>query len=149
MVTDGSIRPCVEMFDDDLAGAVVLAGHLLETRLDQALRPEGLTARQLRALRYIAATPDVTRAELAAILCTSKQAAGGIAQRLHAIRLVGRKGDGPGFPVTFRITAAGRRCLARAGAIVVDTEREVTAQLSSTSLKSFAGLLHELIVAVR
>jgi DNA-binding MarR family transcriptional regulator len=118
-------------------------------RLDQALRPEGLTARQLRALRYIAMTPDVTRVELSAALCTSRQAAGGIAQRLQANRLVDRDGAGPGLPVSFRITEPGRRCLSRARAIVVETERAVTAQLSTANLESFTALLHELIVAVK
>jgi DNA-binding MarR family transcriptional regulator len=134
---------------DDLASVVLLAGHLLELRLDQALRPEGLTARQLRALRYIAVTPHVTRGELAAVLCTSRQAAGGIAQRLHAIRLIDKTGAGPGLPVAFEVTELGRQCLLRARAVVADTERAVTAQLSTSTLESFTRLLRELIVAAK
>jgi DNA-binding MarR family transcriptional regulator len=61
---------------------LLLAGHLLETRLDQALQSCGMTTRQYRALRQIADHPEVTRVALADALSISRQAGGGLSQRM-------------------------------------------------------------------
>jgi DNA-binding MarR family transcriptional regulator len=129
----------------DLTGLILLAGHLFEQRLDQALEPEGLTARQYRALQHIALNPEVTRVELAHVLRISRQASGGISQRLQKAGLIERNWQGPGLSVSFMITESGRRHLRRASPIVIDTERHILAGLSTSSAHSLVDVVHELI----
>ncbi|GAA5163339.1 hypothetical protein GCM10023321_50030 [Pseudonocardia eucalypti] len=104
-------------------------GHLLQVRIDQALSAEGITARQFDALEHIAADSGLHRASLARILHTSPQAAAGLTRRLHDRGLLERHFLDPWSPITFAITEAGTRCLARARPIVTAVEREVLSHL--------------------
>jgi DNA-binding MarR family transcriptional regulator len=129
----------------DLTSHILLAGHLFEQRLDQALDAEGLTARQYRALQHISLNPEVTRVELAHVLRISRQASGGISQRLHKAGLIERNWQGPGLSISFTVTESGRQHLRRASPIVAAAERDILAGLSQSTARSLVVAVHELI----
>jgi DNA-binding MarR family transcriptional regulator len=129
---------------DDLATAILMAGHLVELRLDDVLRPTDLTVRQYHALRHIGDHPGVTRPQLATALCVTRQAAGGLGQRLHRAGLIERDRHGPGGPVHFRLTAAGRRQLQLGGPIVAEAEHDILKHLPSDSACALRAVINEL-----
>jgi DNA-binding MarR family transcriptional regulator len=127
---------------------LVTLGHLLELRLDRALRPEGLTARQFCVLRAIAETSNVSRASLARELHISPQAVGELTRRLAAAGLVERPEADPGRATAVHLTPNGTDCLKRSRAIVAETEQDTVAMLDPTTvdglLTGIRGLLESL-----
>jgi DNA-binding MarR family transcriptional regulator len=129
----------------DLTDRILLAGHLFELHLDQALAEQGLTARQFRALQHIDMTPGANRVELALALRVSREAVGGIAQRLHRLGLIDRAELGPGRPVSFTITELGSRRLRDAVPLVTQTEQRILGRLSPPLGSSLPAMMKELI----
>jgi DNA-binding MarR family transcriptional regulator len=129
----------------DLTSAILLAGHLMELRVDDALRARDLTVRQYRVLRHIAGHPRVTRVELAKALCISRQTAGGISQRLRNAGLIDRDSDCPGWPVHFTLTDSGRSHLDLASPLVAIAEQDILVRLPYATASVLVAVIHELI----
>ncbi|HTK60951.1 MAG TPA: MarR family transcriptional regulator [Pseudonocardia sp.] len=133
---------------ESFTSEVVILGHILELRLDRALRPEGLTARQFCVLRAIADTANVSRASLARELHISPQAVGELTRRLAASGLVERPEADPGRATAVRLTPSGTDCLKRSRAIVAETERAAVSLLDPATVEGLLagvrGLLESL-----
>src|SRR5581483_3290607 len=71
-----------------LVDTILLVGHLVEHRMEQALNGLSLTARQYQALRHVADTPGLSRGALGRRLRLSPQGAGALARRLREAGLV-------------------------------------------------------------
>jgi DNA-binding MarR family transcriptional regulator len=89
--------------------------------------------------------PHLTRVELAEVLGISRQASGGISQRLHKAGLIDRSGQGPGLPVSFTVATSGRQHLTRAAPIVTATERRILDSLRAPTATSLVAAVYELI----
>ncbi|WP_051342471.1 MarR family winged helix-turn-helix transcriptional regulator [Pseudonocardia spinosispora] len=120
--------------------------HLLERRLDHALSEDGLTARQYRALRLIAAEPGISRILLAKALYITPQAVGGLTQRLHSAELIDRVGGESGL--SFTITPAGAEALATASPLVAAAQRDLLARLPTGTLDTLTANVHELLTEI-
>jgi DNA-binding MarR family transcriptional regulator len=96
-----------------LAAVAVELGRLLERRMYDALRPQGITASQFMALARIVTHPGISRANLARGLQITPQATGGITAQLVAKGLVHQPPPvEPGLPTAFTATDEGRRVFA-------------------------------------
>lgn len=99
---------------DGLAFELARASRLLERRVDQALRTYGLSARQLAAMTYVDRNPRLSRADLAKVLQTTPQAAGGLIQRMVDAGFVNRTYPEAGRALRLELTAEGRVALTAA-----------------------------------
>jgi|SRR5581483_8894893 len=116
-------------------GALVVAAHQLQLRMDDELRELGLSARGFVALCTIRANPGLSRAALARELGIAPQAVGAMATRLIEAGLVNSSPLDPGKPTYYRPTPLGLDRLDRARECVAGLERRVTAGLSGTTLE--------------
>jgi DNA-binding MarR family transcriptional regulator len=131
--------------DESLTRLVTVAAHLLELRLDKALRAVGISMRQFHTLSVIASDPGVSRAELAKQLQISPQAAGGLTLRLAAAGLIERPTLRSGVPTPHRLTDAGIRRLQDATSVIAAGERGAVQSLPEASLSSIRDGLRALV----
>ena len=125
---------------------LVRVAHVLQRRMDEALAPLGLNARQFSILVYLAQTPNVTAGRLARLVLVTPQSMGELLASLVAAGLAEREvAIGRGHPMGASITRAGRAVLARAFPLVETLERETVGTLTSRETTRLNEQLHEIL----
>ncbi|HZS21759.1 MAG TPA: MarR family transcriptional regulator [Pseudonocardiaceae bacterium] len=122
-----------------VAGAIVVAAHQLQLRVDDELREFGLSARRFVALCAIRDNPGLSRAALGRVMGIAPQAVGSMAARLMAAGLVDSSPRDPGNPTYYRLTPRGLDRLQHACKRVARLEQHVTALLHDTTLERIVG----------
>lgn len=109
-------------------GALKLAQHALRTRLDEALRPIGLTTPQCAVLSALERQPGLSNAALARAAFVTPQTMQSILANMERNGLLTREPD-PDHGRILRsfITARGRKALMQAHAAILDVEAVVLA----------------------
>jgi DNA-binding MarR family transcriptional regulator len=128
---------------------LVRLGDRLERRFTAALAPVGLSARQFSVLAVLAATPEVTSADLARAVLTTPQGMHTLLDQLQSRGLVDRgTRRGRGRPAAVRLTAEGLALLAESGARVVQLDAETRARLGEADHQQLLRLLDRMEDAV-
>jgi len=109
-------------------GALKLAQHALRTRLDEALRPIGLTTPQCAVLSALEQEPGLSNAALARAAFVTPQTMQNILTIMERNGLLTREAD-PDHGRILRsiITARGRKALMQAHTAILDVEAVVIA----------------------
>ena len=124
----------------DVGRALKRAQYRNHRALDRALAAVGTTLAQWDALRAIAEAPSASAHDLAVATFQSDQAFGTLAGRLIAQGLVERS-PGRGRRIEHRLTDAGERLLAEAGAVAAGVTARSFAELSAAELATLHALL--------
>jgi DNA-binding MarR family transcriptional regulator len=125
-----------------LGYALKRAQHALRTRVDEALRPLGLTAPQYAVLSAIELDPGISSAALARAAFVTPQTMQGIVANLERSGLLRRTADpAHGRILRGQLTTSGRKALRRAHARVTEIEAVMTASLSPDEVVAFASRL--------
>jgi DNA-binding MarR family transcriptional regulator len=107
-------------------GALNLAQHALRTRLDEALRPIGLTTPQCALLSALEREPGMSNASLARAAFVTPQTMQSILANLERDGLVIREADPDhGRILRSSITLKGRRALMQAHTAILSVEAMV------------------------
>lgn len=117
---------------------------LLHTRMDEVLRPLGLTVSQYVCLHLLAGKPGISAAELARSAFVSRQAMNTLVQGLLDRGLVERPArpeSGRALPAL--LTPAGTELLAQAEAVVDTVDQQMVSGLSTQQ----AAALREALAA--
>ena len=104
----------------------------VRSRLDDMLRPAGITALQYTALTVLERHPDLTSAQLARNSFVTAQSMSDMVTALHAQGLIKRTRDpADGRRLVLALSAAGRRLVTRFRPKVAALEAEMLSGLSA------------------
>ena len=104
----------------------------VRSRLDDMLRPAGITALQYTALTVLERHPDLTSAQLARNSFVTAQSMSDMVTALHAQGLIKRTRDpADGRRLVLALSAAGRRLVTRFRPKVAALEAEMLSGLST------------------
>jgi DNA-binding MarR family transcriptional regulator len=122
-----------------------LAQHALHLRLEEALRPLGLSPAQYAVLAELNVRPEQTNADLAERAFITPQSMQGVLARLETIGLVKRRQDTHhGRRQLARLTSAGHAKAEAANAEVMRVEKQLEAAVSPDSLQHAVALMERL-----
>lgn len=123
-------------------GALKLAQHALRTRLDEALRPIGLTTPQCAVLSALEREPGQSNAALARAAFVTPQTMQSILANMERNGLVTREAD-PDHGRILRgfITAQGRKALMQAHAAILGVEAAVMAAIGEREAERLTSVL--------
>jgi DNA-binding MarR family transcriptional regulator len=117
------------------------AQQAFRTRMDEALRPLGITAPQYSVLSSLAIEPGISSARLARVAFVTAQSMQGIVANLEKLSLVVREASPHhGRILESRLTAEGRAVLARAHRCAQKIEETMTGGVSARDVASFRRL---------
>lgn len=126
-----------------------LAQHALHRRMEEALRPSGLTPAQYAVLAELNVRPDQTNADLADRAFITPQSMQGVLARLEAMGLVERRQDTKhGRRQLARLTPKGHAKAETANIEVMRVEEQLEAAVSPGSLQEAVGLMERLYRAL-
>ncbi len=126
-----------------------LAQHALRLRLEEALRPLGLSPAQYAVLAELNVRPEQTNADLAERAFITPQSMQGVLARLETMGLVERKQDAHhGRRQLARLTSEGHAKAEVANAEVMRVEERLVAAVSPDSLQDAVGLMERLYRAM-
>jgi DNA-binding MarR family transcriptional regulator len=118
------------------------AQNALRTRMDDALRPLGITAPQYAVLTAIELEPGLSNAALARAAFVTPQTMQGIVANLERDGLLQRSGDpAHGRILKTELTPHGAAVLAKAHAAVADVEAAMIGTLSAPDVIRLTTLL--------
>jgi DNA-binding MarR family transcriptional regulator len=138
MSSDGMPEPMAKRF----GYAVKLAQHALRIRMDEALRPLGLTAPQYAVLSAVELDSGLSNASLARAAFVTPQTMQGILANLEREKLLVRRADpNHGRILRTRLTGLGRKALSRAHYIVSAVEGTVIAAIGAEEAEQMTPLL--------
>lgn len=123
------------------------AQHLLALRIDDTLRPMGLSLGLWRVLREVGRTPGASASELGRASFHTPQTLGGLLQRLQDQGLVERS-NGRGRIVENHLTRDGAKVLRRATAAVDDLISGTLAHLDDTHIAQANRFLTDYVAAL-
>ncbi|WP_329067666.1 MarR family winged helix-turn-helix transcriptional regulator [Amycolatopsis sp. NBC_01480] len=123
------------------------AQHLLGLRIDDALRPLGLSLGLWRVLREIGRTPGASASELGRTSFHTPQTVGGLLQRLQDQQLVERS-SARGRIVENHLTRQGKKVLGQATAAVDEVIGGSLAHLDAAHIEQAGRFLTEYIAAL-
>lgn len=118
------------------------AQSLLNRRMDDVLRPLGLTVPQYSCLYQLGSNPGISAAGLARVTFVSRQSTNALLQGLLDRGLVARPEHaeaGRALPVA--LTVSGQEILAQANDVVDGVQERMLSGLSPDELASFASAL--------
>ena len=119
--------------------------HVLQRRMDEALQPVGINARQFSVLVYLAQTPNITAGRLSRLVLVTPQSMSELLSTLVTAGLVEREAPaGRGHPMGASITRAGRAVLGKAFGLVEALEQETVSSLTNRE----ASRLNEQLLAM-
>jgi len=122
--------------------AIKRAQHALRTRMDEALRPLGLTAAQYAVLSAVELDAGISNASLARAAFVTPQTMHGILANLERENLLVRKADpGRGRILRSELTSRGRTALSRAHQLVTDVERAMITAIGDKQAENMTPLL--------
>jgi DNA-binding MarR family transcriptional regulator len=138
MSSEGMPEPMAKRF----GYAVKRAQHALRTRMDEALRPLGLTAPQYAVLSAVELDAGISNASLARAAFVTPQTMQGILANLDRDNLLVRTAD-PAHRRILRseLTSRGRRVLARAHQLVSAIEAAMIAAIGVEQAEKVTSLL--------
>src|SRR5690554_4962156 len=138
MSTDDSRIPVARR----LGGALKLAQHALRTRLDEALRPLGLTTPQCAVLAALEREPGLSNAALARAAFVTPQTMQSILTNLEREGLLVRTADpSHGRILRSEITAKGRKALVRAAEAIAPVEALMLGAVGPENAERMAATL--------
>ena len=121
----------------------------VRARLEDLVRPAGLTALQYTALTVLERHPDLTAAQLARRSFVSAQSTADLVAGLQSRHLIERHRDpGDRRRLVLALTDAGRDVLAQLRQPVADLEERMVADLSPAAVARLRGSLEACRAAV-
>lgn len=125
-----------------LGYALKRAQQALRTRMDEVLRPLGLTVAQYAVLCAIEAEAGISNARLARAAFVTPQTMQGILANLHRDGLLSREADpAHGRILKSELTRAGRKILAQAHRVIGDLEEIMIEVVGQAEAERLAELL--------
>ncbi|KFE63746.1 MarR family winged helix-turn-helix transcriptional regulator [Hyalangium minutum] len=125
-----------------LGYALKRAQHALRTRMDDALRPLGLTSPQYAVLSAVELEPGMSNARLARAAFVTPQTMQGILANLERDGLLVRQADPEhGRILRSELTSRGKAVLARAHWAVEEVENAMISSLGTAEAARIATLL--------
>jgi DNA-binding MarR family transcriptional regulator len=118
----------------------------LHLRMEEALRPLGLTVSHYACLHILAAQPGISAAELARSTFVTRQSMNTLLQGLlerHLVARPARAAAGRALPTT--LTPAGAEVLARAEVLVDEVESRMLSRLSADARRDLGLALTDCI----
>ncbi|QRN94370.1 MarR family transcriptional regulator [Archangium violaceum] len=127
-----------------LGYALKRAQHALRTRMDDALRPLGLTSPQYAVLSAVELEAGISNARLARAAFVTPQTMQGILANLERDGLLVRQADPEhGRILRSELTSHGQKVLARAHRIVHEVEHVMISSVGTAEAARIAGLLSQ------
>jgi DNA-binding MarR family transcriptional regulator len=140
MSSKGMPQPAAKRF----GYALKRAQHALRTRMDEALRPLGLTTPQYAVLCAIELEAGISNARLARAAFVTPQTMQGILANLHRDGLLSRDADPThGRILKSELTQAGRKNLAQAHKAIAEVEAVMTEAVGEAEVARLAELLSQ------
>ena len=122
-----------------------VAQHALHRRMEEALRPLGMTPAQYAVLSALEEKPDQTNADLAEAAFITAQSMQGVLSKLEKADLVRREPDRHhGRRQLARITQSGRALVERGHRAVEPVERSLEQALAPLDLETALNLMARL-----
>jgi DNA-binding MarR family transcriptional regulator len=122
----------------------------LQVAFDDALRPRGLTLRQVGVLATLQGTPRLSNAELARGSFMAPQSMGDLLGSLEAAGLISRHPHpAGGRMLAAELTPAGVAALHDCRAVIADTEGRLLADLPATERRLLRDLLERCLASLR
>lgn len=116
--------------------------HALRTRMDDALRPLGLTSAQYAVLSAVELEAGISNARLARAAFVTPQTMQGILTNLERDGLLVRRADPEhGRILRSELTSRGQTALARAHRLVAEVEHVMIASVGTAEAARISGLL--------
>jgi DNA-binding MarR family transcriptional regulator len=143
--------------DDDGVDLETSLGYLLKeassalrAAMEEVLRPLGMSVTHYSCLELLAQRPGLSNSELARGAFVTRQTMNVLLQSLERDGYVTRPGEAPvGKALPARLTASGRRSLARATVAVRSVELRMLAGMSSAEQGAAFRSLQSMIAALR
>ena len=121
----------------------------LRTRMDEALRPLGLSAPQYLCLELLSRTPGASTSDLAREAFVTRQTMSTLLRTLVDRGLAQRAAQAPsGRALPLQLTPKGRSLLKEASRVTVEIERVMIAPLSESQLRAVQEALSACIAAL-
>ena len=121
----------------------------LRTRMDEALRPLGLSAPQYLCLELLSRTPGASTSDLAREAFVTRQTMSALLRALVDRGLAQRAAQAPsGRALPLELTPTGRSLLKEASRVVVEIERVMISPLSESRLRAVQEALSACIAAL-
>lgn len=126
------------------------AQSVLRSRMDEALRPLGLTTPQYACLELLRRKPGASNSELARGAFVTRQTMSALLRGLHGRKLVERAKEAPaGRALPTTLTTEGKQLLARAAETIKAIERQMVSTLDSEQRNDLHRALATCIEALR
>jgi DNA-binding MarR family transcriptional regulator len=143
--------------DDDGVDLETSLGYLLKEAssalrgaMEEVLRPLGMSVTHYSCLELLAQRPGLSNSELARGAFVTRQTMNVLLQSLERDGYVTRPGEAPvGKALPARLTASGRRSLARATVAVRSVELRMLAGMSAAEQRAAFRSLQSMIAALR
>ena len=121
----------------------------LRTRMDEALRPLGLSAPQYLCLELLSRTPGASTSDLAREAFVTRQTMSTLLRALVDRGLAQRAAQAPsGRALPLQLTPKGRSLLKEASRVTVEIERVMISPLSESRLRAVQEALSACIAAL-
>ena len=121
----------------------------LRTRMDEALRPLGLSAPQYLCLELLSRTPGASTSDLAREAFVTRQTMSTLLRALVDRGLAQRAAQAPsGRALPLQLTPEGRSLLKEASRVTVEIERVMISPLSASQLRAVQEALSACIAAL-
>ena len=121
----------------------------LRTRMDEALRPLGLSAPQYLCLELLSRTPGASTSDLAREAFVTRQTMSALLRALVDRGLAQRAAQAPsGRALPLQLTPEGRSLLKEASRVTVEIERVMISPLSESQLRAVQEALSACIAAL-
>ena len=121
----------------------------LRTRMDEALRPLGLSAPQYLCLELLSRTPGASTSDLAREAFVTRQTMSTLLRALVDRGLAQRAAQAPsGRALPLQLTPKGRSLLQEASRVTVEIERVMISPLSESQLRAVQEALSACIAAL-
>ena len=126
------------------------ASSTLRAAMEAVLRPLGMTVTHYACLELLAQRPGLSNSELARGAFVTRQSMNVLLQALERDGYVTRPAEAPvGRVLPTRLTARGRRSLAKASAAVRSVEVRMLAGLTETEQSNALRILQSMIYSLR
>jgi DNA-binding MarR family transcriptional regulator len=133
-----------------LGYCIKLAQHALRIRIDDAMRPLGITAPQFAVLVAVDLDPGISNASLARAAFVTPQTMQGIVANLERDGLLKRRADPQhGRILRSELTRRGRGVLERAHSTVAGIEAKMTRSLDRDEVDTLSVLLQRCVDSLR
>ena len=126
------------------------ASSALRAAMEEVLRPLGMSVTRYACLELLAQRPGLSNSELARGAFVTRQSMNVLLQALERDGYVTRPAEAPvGRVLPTRLTARGRRSLAKASAAVRSVEVRMLAGLTETEQSNALRILQSMIYSLR